>query len=87
MTVVEFGEVLHKLLGRHPPLLDGLAVEVGVEQHDGAGEGVDRVVRLEHRPPQLRVALEVALAEVEQDPLPLLRLPRQAELLQEPAQM
>ena len=58
-------------------------MEVGVEEHDGAGESVDRVLGLVAPAPESWVALQVPLAEVEENPLAVLSLSSQAELLQE----
>ena len=50
-----------------------VVVEVGVEQHDGAGQRVHGVVGLVGVPPQAAVALEITLTEVQQHPLSLLK--------------
>ena len=54
MAVVELGQVLDKLLGRHAALVEARGggmeagvVEVGVEQHNGASQGVHGIVGLE----------------------------------------
>ena len=54
MAVVELGQVLDKLLGRHAALVEARGggmeagvVEVGVEQHNGARQGVHGIVGLE----------------------------------------
>ena len=80
MTIVQLCKILDELLWRHLSLLQGLVVEVGVEQHDGAGEGVHGVVGLEGLPPQEGVALKESLTKVKQNPLPILGLPSQTEL-------
>lgn len=78
------------LLGRHLSNGNGrtgmkdthIAVQVGVEQQQGAGEGVDGVGALEQR----RVAHVVALGEEGQDAGPVRGLAGQADVVQEVAQ-
>ena len=58
-------------------------MEVGVEEHDGAGESVDRVLGLVAPASESWVALQVPLAEVKENSLAVLSLSSQTELLQE----
>ena len=64
LTVVELGKIFNKFLRRHLPLLKSLVVKVGVEQHDGASQGVHSVVGLESVSFKARIALKEPAAEV-----------------------
>ena len=70
-ALVEAGQVLGEVVAGHLPE-EALAVEVRVEQHDGAGERVDGVLGGEDGPLRRWVAGEVAAREVKEHPLPLL---------------
>ena len=81
VAVVELTQIIDEFRARHFSS-DILAVQVGVEEHDGTRQRVNGVLGVQ----RTRVTVEEAFREVNQHALSFLRLARQRKLLEEQSQ-
>lgn len=69
LAVIQFTQVLNELRARHFPA-NVLPMQIRVEQHDGAGERMHGVLRVQH----VGIRVEKSFAEMHQHAFTLLRL-------------